>query len=105
MSLVPDTSGLRTAVRGSVLSPADPEFDAARRIWNGMIDRRPALIVRCQNAEDVVAAVNFGRETGLRVAIRAGGHSFPGWSMCDDGLVVDVSGMKQLDVDTARRRA
>ena len=71
--------------------PGDDEFDEARKMWNGMIDRRPGLIAQCSGAADVIAAVNFARTHGLFVAVRGGGHSWPGHSVCNDGLVIDLS--------------
>ncbi|HET6316643.1 MAG TPA: FAD-dependent oxidoreductase, partial [Chloroflexota bacterium] len=90
-------------VRGRVLRPGDDEFDAARHIWNGMIDRSPALIVRCAGAADVIAAVSFARDHHLALAVRGGGHSAAGSSVCDDGLMLDLSLMKAIRVDPARR--
>ena len=90
---------LRTAFRGSLIVPGDDEFDEARKVWNGMIDRRPGLIAQCSGAADVIAAVNFARTHGLFVAVRGGGHSWPGHSVCDDGLVIDLSRMRGVRVD------
>lgn len=92
-------------LRGAVILPGDDEYDTARKVWNGMIDRRPALVVRCAGAADVVRSVNFARDQNLTVAVRGGGHSTPGFSMCDGGLVIDLSGMKQIKVDTEKRIA
>jgi FAD/FMN-containing dehydrogenase len=103
MSTLLDTAGLRDAIRGSVLTPGEAEYDSARRIWNGMIDRRPSLIVRCAGAADVIRAVNVARESGLLVAVRGGGHSFPGYSVCDDGMMIDLQPMKSVRVDTTSR--
>src|SRR5215216_7154 len=77
-------------VRGSVLRPGDDGFDSARHIWNGMIDRSPGAIVRCTGAADVIAAVNFAREHNLVLAVRGGGHSAAGSSVCDRGLMIDL---------------
>jgi FAD/FMN-containing dehydrogenase len=96
---------LAPSVRGAVLRAGDDGFDAARRIWNGMIDRRPSLIVRCASAADVVAAVNFARDQNLSLAVRGGGHSAAGSSVCDGGLMLDLSLMKGIRVDPARRTA
>jgi FAD/FMN-containing dehydrogenase len=96
---------LREGVRGTVVTPADPEYDAARATWNGMIDRRPALVVRCAGVDDVVAAVAFARSQGLEIAVRGGGHSLPGFSTTDGGLVIDLSPMRAVQVDADARRA
>jgi FAD/FMN-containing dehydrogenase len=103
MTIIADSQALQSRVRGAVVTPADAQYDQVRRVWNGMIDKRPALIVRCAGAGDVIAALGFARESGLRVAIRAGGHSFPGYSMCDEGLVVDLQDMKSIRVDPQAR--
>jgi FAD/FMN-containing dehydrogenase len=96
---------LRQSVRGSVVAQADAGYDAARAVWNGMIDRRPALVVRCAETSDVVAAVQFARSQGLEISVRGGGHSLPGFSTTDGGLVIDLSPMRGVRVDTAGRRA
>lgn len=93
---------LRAAVRGAVIGRDDPEYDASRALYNAMIDKRPELIVRCVDAADVIAAVNFGRESGLDTAIRGGGHNGPGLGSVDDGLVIDLSGMRGVRVDPDR---
>jgi hypothetical protein len=97
------TTPLNERFRGELITPADPGYDEARQLYNGMIDKRPRLIARCADVADVIAAVNFGRERGLLVAIRAGGHNGPGLSSCDDGLVIDLSRMKSVRVDPANR--
>ena len=96
---------LRQSIRGVVVAPGDDEYDSARAVWNGMIDRRPALVVRCAEVADVVAAVRFARSQGLEIAVRGGGHSLPGFSTCDGGLVIDLSPMRRVSVDAAGRRA
>jgi FAD binding domain-containing protein/berberine-like enzyme len=90
---------------GRLLQPGDDGYDEARVVWNGLYDRRPALIARCQGVDDVVAAVNFARDAGLEVAVRGGGHSAVGHSTCDDGIVIDVSEMNSIEVDPAARTA
>lgn len=91
--------------RGRVLRPGDETYDEARRLWNGMFDRRPALIARCAGTADVVRAVNLARQHRLALAVRGGGHSFPGHSVCDGGLVIDLSSMKGIRVDPVARTA
>lgn len=90
---------------GEVLFPDDPGYDEARRIWNAMIDRRPALIARCRSAEDVAQAVKLGRADNLLVSIRGGGHNIAGNAVCNDGLMIDLSPMKAVQVDPGTRRA
>ncbi|HEY3295582.1 MAG TPA: FAD-binding oxidoreductase [bacterium] len=94
---------LRSDLRGMVIRPGEDGYDAARAVWNGMINRRPAFIVRCLGSADVIAALSFARAYHLPVAVRGGGHSFPGYSVCDDGLVVDFSLMKGVWVDADRK--
>ena len=97
---------LREAVRGEIVTPADAGYAEACRIWNGAHDgRRPALVVRCTGAADVIAAVGFARSNDLTIAVRGGGHSIAGFSTCDDGIVIDLSPMNGVRVDTAARRA
>ena len=96
---------LRARVRGSVLCPGHEGYDEARKIPNAMIDRRPALIVRSTGAADVVSSVCFAREHNLVVAVRGGGHSVAGKSVCEGGLMIDLSMMKGLWIDRARRTA
>jgi len=92
---------LSQQVRGPVLTPGDPAYDVARSIWNGLIDRRPALIVQCSGAADVVDAVNFAREQGLTLSIKAGGHNVAGNAVNDDGIVLDLSQLRGVHVDPA----
>jgi hypothetical protein len=96
---------LAGSFRGHLVRPEDPTYDEHRSIWNGSIDRHPALIARCAGVADVIAAVRFGRRTGLPVAVRGGGHSFPGQSVCDGGLVIDLGLMKGTRVDPEARTA
>ncbi len=93
------------AFRGQVLGPGDAEYDVHRKIWNGSFDRYPAAIMRCAEASDVIAAVKSGRASGIPVAVRSGGHSFPGLSVADDALMIDLSPMKGVQVDPDRRIA
>ena len=86
-------------LHGGVTRPTDPDYDEVRALYNAMIDTRPALIARCADVDDVVAAVNFGREQGLEIAIRCGGHNGPGLGSVDDGLMIDLSGLKTITVD------
>src|ERR1700748_157340 len=89
----------RSTVRGAVIQPGDGDYELARKVYNGMIDKRPALIVRCANESDVVRAGNYAREQGVLTAIRGGGHNGGGLGTCDDGLVIDLSAMKGIRVD------
>jgi FAD/FMN-containing dehydrogenase len=100
-----DIDGFRASLRGTLLQPADDGYDEARRIWNAMIDRRPAMIVRCAGPADVLASVGFARDHGLPLAIRGGGHNIAGSALCDDGLVIDLSAMRSVRIDPERRRA
>ena len=81
------------------MRPGEPDYDVYRKIWNGSIDKRPALIIRCAGVSDVIAAVKFGRASGLPVAVRSGGHSFPGLSVADDALMIDLQPLKGVRVD------
>src|SRR5687767_13864910 len=96
---------LSAGLRGQLLRPGDDDYDGARKLWNGMFDRRPAVIVRCAGTADVIGAVNFARTNRLPVAVRGGGHSFPGHSVCDGGLVIDLSALKGIRVDPRLRTA
>lgn len=96
---------LGAGLAGSVIRRGDSGYDQARRVWNGMIDRSPAAIIRCASTADVVAAVNFAREEGLVLAVRGGGHNAAGLAVCDDGIVVDLSGMRGVTVDAEKRTA
>lgn len=96
---------LKSALRGEALRPGEPGFDAARTIWNAMIDRRPAVIVRCAGAGDVMQSIRFGREQGLAIAVRGGGHNIAGNAVCQDGLMIDLSPMRSVRIDPRARRA
>ena len=98
-------SAFRARLRGELIRPGDGRYDEARKVWNGMIDRRPALIARCAGVADVIAAVNFAREQRLPVAIRGGSHNVTGNAVCDGGLVIDLSAMRGIRVDPEKRTA
>jgi FAD/FMN-containing dehydrogenase len=101
----PAFEALRARMRGAVIDPTHPEYDTARRVHNGMIDKRPAVIARCTGVADVMVALQFGLEQGLPIAVRGGGHNVAGKAVCDDGLVIDLAPMKGMRVDPARRVA
>ena len=96
---------LRAGLRGDVIRPGDTQYDDARAIYNATIDKRPAVIARCVDAGDVIAAVNVGRDSGLEVAVMGGGHSGPGLCLADDGLTIDLSPMRWVRVDPEARTA
>ena len=90
---------------GELVTPGDPDYEVRRRVWNGMVDRRPAVIARCVAEGDVVAALGAAREHGLVVAVRGGGHNVAGNAICDGGLVIDLSALKRIEVDATTRTA
>jgi FAD/FMN-containing dehydrogenase len=94
-----DVAALEQELRGSLVRPGDADYDSARAVWNGMIDRRPALVARCAGAADVIAGLRFARERDLVIAVRGGGHNVAGFGTCDDGVVLDLSPMKGIRVD------
>lgn len=96
---------LRAVVRGAVVAPSDDEYEAARMVWNAMIDKRPALIVRCSGTADVVATLAFARDHDLPVAVRGGGHNSGGSGVCDEGVLIDLGAMNAVRIDPAQRRA
>ena len=96
---------LKSHFRGDLLLPTDVGYDEVRQIWNAMVDRRPALVARCTSSEDVVQAVRFARKRNLIVSIRGGGHNIAGNAVCNDGLMIDLSLMKRVQVDQKARRA
>ena len=98
-------SKLRTDVGGRVLGPEDPEYDEARAVFYGGIDRRPAVIVRVKDDMDVSRVVSLARETGAELAVRSGGHSIPGHGVTDGGIVIDLADLRALDVDVEGRTA
>ena len=95
--------GLGASLRGNLIGRRSPEYDAARRVYNGMIDRHPDLIVRCADTADVISAVRAGIEADVAIAVRGGGHNAGGLGICDDGLVVDLSPMHGVRVDPEAR--
>jgi FAD/FMN-containing dehydrogenase len=108
MAIYPHTaidlaSALAERLAGNVIAPDDPKYETARRVWNGMIDARPAVIARCADADDVATALRFAAERGLPLAVRSGGHNVAGTGVVDDGLVVDLSPMRAVYVDASRR--
>lgn len=96
---------LRARLTGTVVGPADPDYDDARKVWNADIDRRPAIIARCASAADVATAVSFARAEGLEIAVRGGAHNTAGLSAVDDGIVLDLSGINTVTVDLVAKRA
>lgn len=104
-SSLPAIDRFRRDFRGDLVGPGDASYDAARQVWNGAVDKRPALIAYCRNTDDVVDAVAFARTQGILVAVRSGGHNVAGLSVCDDGMVIDLSRMKEIAVDPVRRLA
>jgi FAD/FMN-containing dehydrogenase len=105
MSSHVDLSSLRSSISGDVLGPDDPGYEDVRRIHNGLIDRRPAAIARCRSSADVAAAVGFATSSGLEISVRGGGHNVAGLAVIDDGLMIDLSLMKSIDVDPGARTA
>jgi FAD binding domain/Berberine and berberine like len=97
--------GFQAAFRGELIKPGDSGYEAARKIWNASIDRHPGVIARCSGVADVIAAVNFARENELLVAVRGGGHNVSGKALCDDGIVIDLSGMRGIHVDAENHSA
>lgn len=98
-------SELETGFHGALLRPGETDYDEARQVWNGMIDKRPRAVARCADVEDVVRCVDFARRNGWPLAVRGGGHNVAGLATCDDGLVIDLSPMRRVDVDPERRVA
>ncbi len=92
-----------TSVWGQIILPTHPEYDNARKVYNAMINKYPGMIIKCTNVADVIQAVNFGRDNNLTVAVRGGGHNGGGLGICDDGLVIDLSGIKFVRVDVENK--
>ena len=95
-------TALSEVLRGRLVQPSDADYDDARAVWNGMVDRHPALIVQCAGVADVVTSVNFAKEHDLLVAVRGGGHNAAGNAVCDDGLVIDLSLMTECSSRSPR---
>jgi FAD/FMN-containing dehydrogenase len=100
-----DIAGLRRGFTGQILLPDEDGYDRARRVWNAMVDRRPAVIARCAGTSDVAAAVRFGRGEGLEIGVRGGGHNIAGLAVPEGGLMIDLSLMDTVRIDPGRRRA
>src|SRR2546430_874989 len=94
---------LRRDFRGDLILPGDNDYDRSRIVWNAIADRYPAIVARCTSVQDVTAAVRFARDHDLVIAVRGGGHSVAGFSTCDGGMVIDLSGMRDVRVDPGRR--
>ena len=95
----PSVTRFADALRGTVLTPGHSGYDAARKVFNAMVDNRPALIARCADANDVATCVNFARDYSVPLSVRGGGHNFAGKSVCDGGLMLDMSALKGISVD------
>jgi FAD/FMN-containing dehydrogenase len=95
----------KASLRGELLRPGDTDYDEARTVWNGMIDKRPGLIARCTGVADVISAVDFARTHQLLVSVRGGGHNIPGNAVCNGGLMIDLARMRSVRVDPVRRTA
>ena len=100
---VTPAAALAERLAGEVVAPDHPDYEQARRVWNGMIDKRPALIARCADADDVATAVRFAAETGMPLAVRGGGHNVAGTAVVDDGIVIDLSAMREVRIDASGR--
>ena len=96
---------LRGAIKGRVLATKDSGYEEARQVWNAMIDRRPAVIVQCVQADDVPPTISFARKNRLELSIRGGGHNIGGNALCDNGVMIDFSRMRKVRVDAVKRRA
>ncbi len=96
---------MRQQVTGEVIAPADPAYDSERRVWNAMVDRYPALIVRCRDVRDISAAIDFARSRDLPLTVRGGGHGVAGRAVCDGGVMIDLSRMKEITIDRERSTA
>jgi FAD/FMN-containing dehydrogenase len=100
-----EITNLKDALRGDLITPEDPGYEEARRVWNGLIDKRPGLIVRCGGVADVITTVNFARDNDLQITVRGGGHNVAGTAVSEGGMVIDLSRMRSVRVDPERRTA
>ncbi|MCZ6693549.1 MAG: FAD-dependent oxidoreductase, partial [Bacteroidetes bacterium] len=100
-----ETDSLKAKLKGRIILPQDPDYDEARQIYNAMIDKHPGIIIKCKDEDDVIQAVNFAREKELKVSIRSGGHNGAGLALCEDGLVIDLSEMKDIQINPDQRTA
>jgi FAD/FMN-containing dehydrogenase len=96
---------LKSKVKGQIVLPNDSRYDEVRKIWNAMIERRPAVVVQCAEPDDVPHGISFARENGLEISIRGAGHNIAGNALCENGLVIDFSTMKNVRVDAEKKRA
>src|ERR1700755_3492163 len=96
---------LQQSLRGKLIQPHDEDYNTCRKVYNGMIDKKPSLIAKCANVTDVITAVNFARENNLLTAVRSGGHNGGGLGICNDGIVIDLSMMKGIYVDPETQTA
>src|ERR1700733_4237766 len=105
MLTVAAIENLREKLRGPLLTPDTPGYDVTRKVFNAMVNKRPALIARCASPSDVVVCINFARDHGVLLSVRGGGHNFAGKAVCEGGLMLDLTLMKGITVDSARRLA
>ena len=96
---------LKSNFKGKLIFPEDRDYDEARKIWNGMIDKRPAIIAQCSSTDDIITAVNFARDNGLVVSVKAGGHNVSGNAVCDEGIMIDLSLLRMVNVNPEKQIA
>src|SRR6056297_3995287 len=96
---------LQSTFRGRLVQPSDSDYDNERKVWNGYIDKHPALIAQCTGTADVIDAINFARKNMIEVSVRGGGHNVAGSALVDDGMVIDLSGMRGIHVDASQKLA
>ena len=105
MTITDHASSLQSNLRGTLITPEDAEYDDARKVWNGMIEKRPSLIAYCEGTADIIACVDYARESGMPVTVRGGGHSVAGKAIADDALLIDLSRMRSVQVDSQAKTA